>query len=610
MNDPVEEDNSKVRSIYRPILAQEIRLLRLDTQAEHLCGSLETYNLDSAPEFTALSYTWGTATDEIDFVCNSKSFLLRLNLHKILRLLQTESFEGLIWVDAICINQNDDEEKVSQIRLMQRIYMQAITVVAWLSTEAVNIARSCRFLLQMLRSIEVENEADSHTLPLGPYVANTKYAFLKGKTLREIMLPHLSNLFSYTWYSRVWTVQEMLLPRDLWMRCGKHKLHWTKVNELVNEMDRLGLPQYLPSILRSPEDLAYFVSASLTFEYRGLWQNAKKPIIALQGIYEIAANREARHPQDYVLGFLGLLGPTIASPVLASRRDGIEAMFMTLTKAAVAEDAFPGNPLDTSLWWLHQACAPIIASQLHLPSWCPDYTLMSCLRSVSLQVCSQGEYHAGFRRGSTLASDVAIDVESGSLMLPGFVMDRVTTVIPGLFWTYEQLTNDDNGTDLFPLHTHARRWNQACQELATSVLGEEAQNAVWQVLCGSTNSEYLYRRGGAVACRDDLVKMSKILESSPDRQHIDFGVCIEYIDAVRKFTLGRQFFATSGGRIGLATVGVREGDFVCVLISAVSPFVLRPIPDIEAYRLVGIAKGGNGPVRSLAKRAVASTTAR
>jgi hypothetical protein len=61
-----------------------------------------------------------------------------VNLHEALSHLRDRSIERIIWVDAVCINQNDGEEKGQQIQLMAKIYGQASRVLVWLGEAADN----------------------------------------------------------------------------------------------------------------------------------------------------------------------------------------------------------------------------------------------------------------------------------------------------------------------------------------------------------------------------------------------------------------------------------------------------------------------------------------
>jgi hypothetical protein len=95
-----------------------------------LAGRLRTANLDDLPCFTALSYVWGESSLRRTISCLPEVQTLEIteNCHAALTQVQRQFGAVSIWVDSICINQNNHGEKTTQIPLMQNIYTKAITV--------------------------------------------------------------------------------------------------------------------------------------------------------------------------------------------------------------------------------------------------------------------------------------------------------------------------------------------------------------------------------------------------------------------------------------------------------------------------------------------------
>jgi hypothetical protein len=98
--------NMPPTSIYSPLEHRnEIRLLRIEPKSGGGCINitLETYGLDSDVQFTALSYVWGNPTPQFKIVCNGHRVPIGQNLLAVLSRLQEQRYNGLLWVDAICI---------------------------------------------------------------------------------------------------------------------------------------------------------------------------------------------------------------------------------------------------------------------------------------------------------------------------------------------------------------------------------------------------------------------------------------------------------------------------------------------------------------------------
>ena len=137
-------------SLYSPLPTDTftIRLLQLlpsaDPSSDIHCN-LVTYPISTerttAHLYECLSYVWGSpANPERIFVSAGHverlvEFQVTRNLYVALKQLRDAHFPRYIWVDAICINQLDDEEKAQQVAAMARIYGLAQRVVAWLGEE-------------------------------------------------------------------------------------------------------------------------------------------------------------------------------------------------------------------------------------------------------------------------------------------------------------------------------------------------------------------------------------------------------------------------------------------------------------------------------------------
>ncbi|KUJ11247.1 HET-domain-containing protein, partial [Mollisia scopiformis] len=110
----------------------EIRLLTFlpqDADGRIRCR-LDHASLINAPAYAALSYCWGDPTPVKSIVINDVEVEIGPNLESALRCLQSRGYDRL-WVDAICINQQDNVEKSQQLLWMGSIYRRATRVAAW-----------------------------------------------------------------------------------------------------------------------------------------------------------------------------------------------------------------------------------------------------------------------------------------------------------------------------------------------------------------------------------------------------------------------------------------------------------------------------------------------
>ncbi|KAG0652979.1 Heterokaryon incompatibility protein [Hyphodiscus hymeniophilus] len=123
---------------YQPLSSEnhEIRLLTLTggERSAFVTCELKHYSLIDHPPYTSLSYCWGNPDITKTIIVNGVKFQATVNLESALRQLQADGFTNM-WVDAICINQNDREERSRQVLRMKRIYTEASDVVVWLGLE-------------------------------------------------------------------------------------------------------------------------------------------------------------------------------------------------------------------------------------------------------------------------------------------------------------------------------------------------------------------------------------------------------------------------------------------------------------------------------------------
>lgn len=83
--------------------------------------------------YEALSYVWGDPSDpQHIFFDGDVPFPVTRNLYAALRSLRLPHSGRRLWIDALCIDQGNYEEKNVQLGLMKRVYQQAEKVIAYL----------------------------------------------------------------------------------------------------------------------------------------------------------------------------------------------------------------------------------------------------------------------------------------------------------------------------------------------------------------------------------------------------------------------------------------------------------------------------------------------
>lgn len=195
------------------LLANEIRLLDLapGTHGDPLAGSLRKVQLSDAIVYEPLSYTWNdygsfeASDSQADpgacpaiFLENVESFIwIGTNCEKALRSVRKATTERTIWVDSICVNQDDPEERSRQVDLMQRIFARAFTVLIYLGQESreqqSSLAMSLLGKPDRLRHVDGLDQNERRSL---------------------------KHLFERPYFRRMWIVQEVALAQTLEIHCG------------------------------------------------------------------------------------------------------------------------------------------------------------------------------------------------------------------------------------------------------------------------------------------------------------------------------------------------------------------------------------------------------
>ncbi|KAF2494355.1 HET-domain-containing protein, partial [Lophium mytilinum] len=119
---------------YHSLQPGYIRLLQFLPDGISRMRHVNLKNRSSHVGYAALSYTWGASTETFPFQCDAQNLPVRENLLHALSQLKNQ-IDTPIWIDAMCINQSDEVEKMSQLQMMTDIYRSANKVLIWLGKE-------------------------------------------------------------------------------------------------------------------------------------------------------------------------------------------------------------------------------------------------------------------------------------------------------------------------------------------------------------------------------------------------------------------------------------------------------------------------------------------
>ncbi|KAF1993317.1 hypothetical protein P154DRAFT_383897, partial [Amniculicola lignicola CBS 123094] len=155
-------------------------------------------DLRDAPQFDALSYVWGPPEPCKQLEINGEVFKISPNLHEAIYSLSRVNSLHNLWVDAVCINQMDLQERHHQVMMMADIYRSASTVRIFLGKDLP--AKTALFRYWKRTQTLQETPIEKAAAELGAPLQNLLNDFLE-----FILRP---------WWIRVWTQQEYALARN------------------------------------------------------------------------------------------------------------------------------------------------------------------------------------------------------------------------------------------------------------------------------------------------------------------------------------------------------------------------------------------------------------
>ncbi|KAI0183106.1 heterokaryon incompatibility protein-domain-containing protein [Xylaria flabelliformis] len=268
-----------------------IRVLKLKRmENDRIDCKLKTIDIATCGEsaYDALSYRWGDIADPKTIHCNGVSFKVQRSLFQAFWRIWSKDPELLLWVDAVCINQNDYAELSSQVKIMGTIYQRAHRVIIWLGEADEFTDLAWRALL--------EASAPASSIHMNELEAQLK----KLSDLEDIWLS-LHNLGQREWFYRAWTFQELFLARCATVICSDYEMDWDRFHSALNCLAML-LPHIAPS--------TYSMKATDTLQrILGSVENTSisDTNLTLTDLLRRTIHRSCDEPKDKIYALLGIL---------------------------------------------------------------------------------------------------------------------------------------------------------------------------------------------------------------------------------------------------------------------------------------------------------------
>jgi len=310
------------------------------------------------PEYEALSYTWAselpsTKANVSSSAISGRGFVAEIelggNLASALKHIRHEDKSRVLWIDAICINQKDDEERNFQVKRMGNIYSFARRVIVWLGPEGEDSTHALSMLQSLAMQVELTNDNSLCATP-GASRPNWYYPFspLPLDMFSDTTWSSIRSLFSRAWFSRVWVVQEVALANKFTiLHCGDYFLPWLDLRKAIG---------ILRAKLSTPEE----IKSILDPQVPGIPPQTMRP---LSKLLRFVRRRNCQIPHDKVYGILSLASPVLSSLIEPKYEDAAARVFTDVSLAHLKL---------TKRLELLQYCS-ISTQYPGTPSWVPNW---------------------------------------------------------------------------------------------------------------------------------------------------------------------------------------------------------------------------------------------
>ncbi|KAI0428023.1 heterokaryon incompatibility protein-domain-containing protein [Xylaria sp. FL1042] len=211
----------------------------LNRQAPICCNIRETQLGSADARYEALSYVWGARQGTQPITCNDRELLVTPNCIAALIQLRRPLKRRTLWIDAICIDQGDDaaatQERNRQVAMMGDLYRLARGVIVWLGPGNEELTPR---IFRYLRVLSFFRYLDVMKVPrfirrtgkfAQPYMV--KMSWPDGPGVPRAKGPAFANLIELLgseWFSRIWTMQEIITSGRCTVMCGASIIEWNQ----------------------------------------------------------------------------------------------------------------------------------------------------------------------------------------------------------------------------------------------------------------------------------------------------------------------------------------------------------------------------------------------
>lgn len=551
------------RYAYSPLSSEtSVRLIRLlpGTTDAPIQAEIIVSAIGDGTQFEALSYTWGDTRPTARIHLDGTHLPLAANLESALTRLRYTNISRIIWIDALCIDQQNMQERQSQVLLMGQIYRASSSVMIWLGEES-RVGDSVFTLMQLLS--EAATRPDF--APGSPF-------FLEQVKSSNISLDNradwkaLDSLFWSAWFTRVWIIQELVLAKKAIVYFDSQCITWDEFHRAANCASSIkmgGLDDIYPDRVLALWRLFEQLRASSTLDLLSLLRSTRFSL--------------ATDAHDKIYGLLGIadatsLVPDYASPVLS--------LFIDVAKLFLEQSGYN---------FLSAVVDSKSTQVTGLPTWIPDWSWAP----KALDLWEHMGRRAPAASGET--EPVFEISESNFLIVSGAIVDSIAHMAPILYvWRrpkyHDSLKSRLQETllDDVGLGCRLMAWERLALKLLSYPDGTKVSEAYHRTLFQdqgiynaeedpATVLEYLYSvfRQRHIRPFEEAVGYKEPDQYKLENKNSSTLYAAQYEQQLWDVCTHRRLVTTKRGYLGLVPASTRHGDKVAVFLGGSTPYILR-----------------------------------
>lgn len=323
--------------------------------ADMIHCKLELCTLDADPNYQALSYCWGDPQEHAVILCNGEGLDVTLNLHSALQSIRHETESKVLWVDAICINQDNVEEKSQQVSMMRSIYQKSQHTLIWLGDSSADSDRAILACERLAKGIGMNGDVTDRVRDVTLQQLISRNEFAGAPTKCETAA--IARLLKRAWFSRVWVIQETAVSSALTMICGRLTIHF--------DTFFLGL-QYCMVLGKSlSKGAASFLDGSQTLYMMREWWDRDPQALELLSLLQKFRRFHSSDERDKIFALYGLASNDLSALQLQSDYSSKpQDIYRTVTLALLKSSE------DLKILEIPRGRTEL---RKNLPSWVPDF---------------------------------------------------------------------------------------------------------------------------------------------------------------------------------------------------------------------------------------------